>query len=441
MQSIGTPEIQSMTSLKINDPEVAAIIDAENKRQHVKIRLVPSENYASRAVLEATGSVMTNKYSEGYAKDRYYEGQQQIDKLEMLCIERAKTVFGAEHVNVQPYSGSPANQAVYVALAKPGDTIMGLSLADGGHLTHGDKVSISGKHYHAVQYGVREDNGAIDFDQVESLAKQHKPRLIFCGTTAYPRIVDFEKFATIGKEVGAVVVADIAHISGLVAAGVHPSPIPHVDIVTTTTHKSLRGPRGGMIMCKNEYADALDKAVFPGLQGGPHNHTTAGLAVALKEAQTQEFKKYAQEIVRNATTLAEELIKRGFRLSSGGTDNHLILIDLTNKEITGRQMAKALDASGIVCNFNRIPFDKRPAMNPSGIRIGTPAITSRGFGHNEMVKLADWMETVARLRSDVSLDLSDRKKEYRAIADEVKELCDQFPAPGLLYDINDKLKG
>ena len=439
MQSVGMPEIQTMTSITKCDPEVAAIIDAEHKRQHVKIRLVPSENYASRAVLEATGSIMTNKYSEGYAKDRYYEGQQQIDKLEMLCIERAKTVFGAEHVNVQPYSGSPANQAVYVALANPGDTIMGLSLSDGGHLTHGDKVSISGKHYNAVQYGVREDNGAIDFDQVELLAKQYTPKIIFCGTTAYPRIVDFEKFATIGREVGAVVVADIAHISGLVAAGVHPSPVPHVDIVTTTTHKSLRGPRGGMIMCKHQYAEALDKAVFPGLQGGPHNHTTAGLAVALKEAQTHEFKQYAQNIVGNASALAEELIKRGFRLSSGGTDNHLILIDVTNKGITGRQMAKALDASGIVCNFNRIPFDKRPAMNPSGIRIGTPAITSRGFGHNEMVRLADWMETVARLRSDESLDLSDRKKEYRAIADEVKELCDQFPAPGLLYGANGEL--
>jgi len=441
MQSVGTPNIQFMTSVTKSDPEVAAIIHAENKRQHDKIRLVPSENYVSRAVLEATGSIMTNKYSEGYAQDRYYEGQQQIDKLELLCIERAKAVFGAEHVNVQPYSGSPANQAVYVALAEPGETIMGLSLADGGHLTHGDKVSISGKHYHAVQYGVREDDGAIDFDQVESLAKQYKPRIIFCGTTAYPRFVDFEKFAKIGREVGAVVVADIAHISGLVAAGVHPSPIPHVDVVTTTTHKSLRGPRGGMIMCKNEFAEALDKAVFPGLQGGPHNHTTAGLAVALKEAQTQEFKQYARQIVRNADALAKALIDRGFCLSSGGTDNHLILIDVTNKGITGRQMAKALDASGIVCNFNRIPFDKRPAMNPSGIRIGTPAITSRGFGPSEMVRLADWMETIARFRSDETLDLSDRKKAYRAVAEEVKDLCDQFIAPGLFYDTDGELRG
>ena len=286
---------------------------------------------------------------------------------------------------------------------------MGLSLADGGHLTHGDKVSISKKHYNSIQCGVRESDGSIDYDQVESLAKKFKPKIIFCGTTAYPRFVDFEKFAAIGKDVGAVVVADIAHISGLVAAGVHPSPIPHVDVVTTTTHKSLRGPRGGMIMCKNQFADVLDKAVFPGLQGGPHNHTTAGLAVALKEAQTEEFKKYARQIVTNADALAKSLINRGFSLSSGGTDNHLILIDLTNKGVTGRQMAKALDASGIVCNFNRIPFDKRPAMNPSGIRIGTPAITSRGFGINEMERLANWMETVAQLRSDESLNLSDRK--------------------------------
>ena len=434
MQSPVKPTFQFINSIMEYDPEVASIIKAENQRQHAKIRLVPSENYASRAVLEATGSIMTNKYSEGYARDRYYEGQQQIDKLEMLCVERAKTVFGADHVNVQPYSGSPANQAVYLALAEPGETIMGLSLADGGHLTHGDKVSISGKHYNSIQYGVRESDGSIDYDQVESLAKKFKPKIIFCGTTAYPRFVDFEKFAAIGKEVGAVVVADIAHISGLVAAGVHPSPIPHVDVVTTTTHKSLRGPRGGMIMCKHQFADVLDKAVFPGLQGGPHNHTTAGLAVALKEAQTEEFKKYARQIVTNADALAKSLINRGFSLSSGGTDNHLILIDLTNKGVTGRQMAKALDASGIVCNFNRIPFDKRPAMNPSGIRIGTPAITSRGFGINEMERLANWMETVAQLRSDESLNLSDRKMAYKNVAKEVKDLCDQFPAPGLCYD-------
>jgi glycine hydroxymethyltransferase len=441
MKSADTTTCDPLQTLSVADPEVAAIIRTENKRQHNKIRLIPSENYASRAVLEATGTILTNKYSEGYAQDRYYEGQQQIDKLEMLCIERAKQLFGAEHINVQPYSGSPANQAVYVGLASPGDVVMGLSLAHGGHLTHGDKVSISGMHYKAVQYGVREEDGEIDYAQVEALAKEHKPKLLFCGATAYPRIIDFARFAAIGKSVGAIVVADIAHISGLVAAGVHPSPVPHVDVVTTTTHKSLRGPRGGMIMCKKEYADALDKAVFPGLQGGPHNHTTAGLAVALKEAMTPEFKVYAQQIVDNSRALAAALTERGFALSSGGSDNHLILIDVTTKGLTGRQMAKALDASGIVCNFNRIPFDPRPAMNPSGIRIGTPAITSRGFGVAEMVQLAEWMDRVAQVRADEGLDLDERKKAYREVAGQVRALCDRFPAPGLLYGQDGQVVG
>ncbi|MFL2541653.1 MAG: serine hydroxymethyltransferase [Candidatus Latescibacterota bacterium] len=415
------------------DPEVEAIIRAENKRQHNKIRLIPSENYTSAAVLEATSSILTNKYSEGYAGERYYEGQQQIDKIETLAVERAKAVFGAEHVNVQPYSGSPANQAVYVGLCAPGDTVLGLSLAHGGHLTHGDKVSISGMHYTSVQYGVRQENGLIDFDQVESLAKKHQPKLLFCGTTAYPRIVDFARFAQIGRAVGAIVVADIAHIAGLVAAGVHPSPVPHVDVVTTTTHKSLRGPRGGMIMCKAQYAEAIDKAVFPGLQGGPHNGTTAAIAVALKEAQGDEFKIYSQQVVDNARLLGEELSARGFALSSGGTDNHLILIDVTDKGVTGYQLAKALDQAGIVCNFNRVPFDPRPAKRPSGIRIGTPAITSRGFGAEEMKQLAEWVNRVAEVRADESNKLDDRKKAYAKIRAEVRALCDRFPAPGLLY--------
>jgi glycine hydroxymethyltransferase len=415
------------------DPEVEAIIRAENKRQHNKIRLIPSENYTSEAVLEATSSILTNKYSEGYACERYYEGQQQIDKIETLAVERAKAVFGAEHVNVQPYSGSPANQAVYVGLCAPGDTVLGLSLAHGGHLTHGDKVSISGMHYTSVQYGVRQEDGLIDFDQVESLAKKHQPKLLFCGTTAYPRIVDFARFAQIGRAVGAIVVADIAHIAGLVAAGVHPSPVPHVDVVTTTTHKSLRGPRGGMIMCKAQYAEAIDKAVFPGLQGGPHNGTTAAIAVALKEAQGDEFKIYSQQVVDNARLLGEELSARGFALSSGGTDNHLILIDVTDKGVTGYQLAKALDQAGIVCNFNRVPFDPRPAKRPSGIRIGTPAITSRGFGAEEMKQLAEWVNRVAEVRADESNKLDDRKKAYAKIRAEVRALCDRFPAPGLLY--------
>ena len=429
---VAQPEIAG--TLAAVDPEVEAIIRAENRRQHNKIRLIPSENYASQAVLEASGSILTNKYSEGYAGSRYYEGQREIDKIERLCVERAKEVFGAEHVNVQPYSGSPANQAVYVGLCAPGDTVMGLALAHGGHLTHGDRVSISGMHYKSVQYGVWWNTGQIDFDQVEALAKEHRPKLIFCGGTAYPRLVDFARFAEIGHSVGAIVVADIAHIAGLVAAGVHPSPVPHVDVVTTTTHKSLRGPRGGMILCRAQYAEALDKAVFPGLQGGPHNSTTAAIAVALKEATSGEFKRYAQQIVANSQTLAAALSARGFALSSGGTDNHLILMDMTNKGITGYAMAKALDAAGIVCNFNRVPFDPRPARKPSGIRIGTPAITSRGFGAEEMRQLAEWMDRVAEVRANKALELDDRKAEYAEVAAEVRALCTRFPAPGLLYD-------
>jgi len=428
-----------MATLREIDPEIAEIIDAENRRQHNKIRLIPSENYTTQAVLEATGSILTNKYSEGYAGQRYYEGQQQIDRVEDLCVARAKELFGAEHVNVQPYSGSPANQAVYVALAEPGDVVMGLALAHGGHLTHGAGVSISGLHYQAVQYGV-DETGALNFDEIEALAQKHRPKLLFCGGTAYPRIIDFERVAAIGHAVGAVVVADIAHIAGLVAAGVHPSPVPHVDVVTTTTHKSLRGPRGGMIMCRQKYAEALDKAVFPGLQGGPHNHTIAAIAVALKEAATEEFKVYAVQIVENARALAGFLAERGFTLCSGGTDNHLILIDMNSKGLTGKQMSKALDAAGIVCNFNAIPFDARPPRNPSGIRIGTPAITSRGFGVEEMRQLADWMARVAQVRGDEGMDLDGRKQAYRQVAAQVRVLCDGFPAPGLLYGEDGKPK-
>ena len=423
-----------MSELREVDPEVADIISAENRRQHEKIRLIPSENYASRAVLEATGSVLANKYSEGYAGRRYYEGQQQIDRLEELCIARAKTIFGAEHVNVQPYSGSPANQAVYLALVEPGDCIMGLALAHGGHLTHGAPVSVSGLHYKPVQYGVDRETGLIDYEQVDALAAEHRPRLIFCGATAYPRIIDFARFAEIGHRHGAIVVADIAHIAGLVAAGVHPNPVPHVDVVTSTTHKSLRGPRGGMILCRQQHADALDKAVFPGLQGGPHNHTTAALAVALKEADTEEFRAYSKQVVDNAQTLAKSLMTRGLEVVSKGTDNHLILVDATASRLTGRQMSKALDASGIVCNYNTVPFDSRPPANPSGIRIGTPAITSRGFGPAEMEQLADWMAKVAVVRADESLELEDRRGVYRQVAGEVRELCNRFPAPGLQYE-------
>ena len=420
-----------MPALHECDPEVSGIIAAENARQHAKIRLIPSENYASRAVLEATGSILTNKYSEGYAGQRYYEGQQEIDRLEELAVTRARQLFGAEHVNVQPYSGSPANQAVYLALAEPGDTVMGMALDQGGHLTHGAAVSVSGRHYQAVQYGVDPATGRLDYDAIEALALRHRPKLLFCGATAYPRVIDFERFGAIGRRTGAVVVADMAHICGLVAAGVHPSPVPHVDVVTTTTHKSLRGPRGGMILCRRPCAEALDKAVFPGLQGGPHNHTTAAIAVALKEAGTEEFRAYARAIVDNARALAEALAGRGFDLVSGGTDNHLLLVDLRGKGVTGYQMAKALDAAGIVCNYNLIPGDPKPARRPSGIRLGTPAVTSRGFGGPEMVQLAEWMDRVAGIRADEGLDRKARSAAYRRIAGEVRDLCRRFPAPGL----------
>ena len=422
---------EAMGALHATDPELAEIIAAESRRQHNKIRLIPSENYVSHAVLEATGAVLTNKYSEGYAGGRYYEGQQHIDQVEELCIERARELFGAEHVNVQPYSGSPANQAVYLALAKPGDTVMGLSLAHGGHLTHGAAVSVSGLHYEAVQYGVDPETEYLDYEAIDKLAQQHRPKLLFCGATAYPRQIDFECFADIGHRVGATVVADIAHISGLVAAGVHPTPFPFVDVVTTTTHKSLRGPRGGMIMCRQDFAEALDKAVFPGLQGGPHNHTTAAIAVALKEAATEEFKRYATQICENSRSLAAALVERGFRLVTGGSDNHLTLVDATSKGITGHQLARAMDASGLVCNRNLIPNDKGSAVRPSGVRLGTPAVTSRGFGANEMTQIAAWMERVAKVRGDADLNLDGRRQAYREIAAQVRELCDCFPAPGV----------
>lgn len=424
-----------MSHLREVDPELAEFIRRENRRQHAKIRLIPSENYTSEAVTEACASPLTNKYSEGYPGRRYYQGQYYIDKVESLCIERACEVFGAEHANVQPYSGSPANQAIYLALMEPGDTLLGMNLAHGGHLTHGAAVSISGQHYRAVQYGVRRDTGELDFDEVEALAREHRPKVIFCGGSAYPRVVDFERFSTIGKAVGAVVVADFAHIAGLVAAGVHPSPFPHVDVATTTTHKSLRGPRGGMILCRKEYAKAIDEAVFPGLQGGPHNSIIAAVAVALREAATEPFREYARRIVVNAQALAASLVERGFDLFTGGTDNHLLLIDMTNKGLTGNQMAVAMDASGLVCNRNLVPFDPRSARDPSGIRVGTPAVTSRGFGPQEMVQTAAWMERVAQVRADESLDKAGRQARYRSMAGEVRELCNRFPAPGIAYPV------
>jgi glycine hydroxymethyltransferase len=410
-------------ALRAQDPEIADLILAEERRERDSIRLIPSENYVSQAVLAATGSVLTNKYSEGYAGKRYYEGQQVIDPLESLAIERAKSLFGAEHANVQPYSGSPANLAVYLAFLKPGDTVMGMSLPHGGHLTHGWNVSITGKFFRSVQYEVRKDTGRIDYDQVRDIAKRERPRLIWAGGTAVPRIIDFEAFAEVAREVDAIFAADMAHIAGLVAGGVHPSPVPVADVVTTTTHKTLRGPRGAMFVSKAEHASVMDKAVFPGLQGGPHNHTTAAIAVALKEAAQPAFKDYARSIVENAKALADDLIGRDFELVSGGTDNHLLLVDLTNKNVTGKVAAKALDRAGIELNYNTVPFDPRKPFDPSGIRLGTPSVSSRGMGVAEMVRIGEWIDQVVSSPDDD--DVIERTKH------EVAELCRAFPAPGI----------
>ena len=376
------------------DPEIAKLIDEENVREHETMRLIASENYASRAVMEATGSCLTNKYSEGYSKKRYYEGQQVIDQVEELAIARLKKLFGGTaaaggeedlHVNVQPYSGSPANLAVYLAFLQPGDVVMGLSLPAGGHLTHGHTVSITGKYFKSVPFGVRREDHRIDMDEVRKLAKEHKPKLIWAGTTAYPRTLDFAEFRSIADEVGAILAADIAHISGLVAVGAHPSPIGIADVVTSTTHKTFRGPRGGMIFCKKKHAAAIDKAVFPGLQGGPHNNTTAAIAVAAREALEPSFKEYILRVVENAKVLAAALVHHGFAVTTGGTDNHLMLVDLTSKGIAGKPAAQALDRAGIVANYNAVPFDPRKPFDPSGLRIGTPAVTSRGMGVPEML--------------------------------------------------------
>ncbi len=412
-----------MKNLNNVDPEMYALVNEEAERQRDKIRLIPSENYVSAAVLEASGSVLTNKYSEGYAKRRYYEGQQVIDQIELIAMRRAKALFGAERANVQPYSGSPANLAIYYAFCRPGDPIMGLALDHGGHLTHGWGVSITGDFFNPIRYELHPETHLIDYDMVRDLAKKHRPKVIMAGATAYPRIIDFEAFASVAEEVEAIFCADIAHIAGLVAGGAHPSPVPHADAVTTTTHKSLRGPRGGMILMKKKHRKAINKAVFPGLQGGPHNHTTAAIAVALKEAGTEEFKAYAHKIVENAKHLAASLKERGFNLVSGGTDNHLILVDVTKLCTTGKPFAKALDMAGIVCNYNTVPFDPRPPMDPSGVRLGTPSITSRGMGKPEMENLATWMGEVAQNIENEDV--------LTRISGEVKEMCASFPAPGL----------
>jgi glycine hydroxymethyltransferase len=408
--------------LKTADPEVYELCRAEERRQEDKIRLIPSENYVSKAVLEASSSVFTNKYSEGYPGKRYYEGQQYVDPLEQLTIERAKALFGAAHANVQPYSGSPANLAVYLAFCKPGDKVMGLALPMGGHLTHGWNVSITGKYFQAVQYGVRKDTGRIDLDEVRDLAKKERPALLWAGGTAYSRLWDFEAMAGIAREVGARFCADIAHIAGLIVGGAHPSAIPHADVVTTTTHKTLRGPRGGMILCKAEHAQAIDRAVFPGLQGGPHVHNTAALAVALHEAAQPAFKDYARRVVANARVLAEELVGRGFHVISGGTDNHLILVDLTNKNVPGKVAARALDKAGIELNYNSVPYDTRKPFDPSGIRLGSPAVSSRGMGEPEMRQIAALIDRVVGSPTDETAE---------KVLGEVRELTKKFPAPGI----------
>jgi glycine hydroxymethyltransferase len=410
-------------SLSESDPAIARHIAEENRLEHDKIRLIASENYASRAVMEATGSLLTNKYSEGYAHKRYYEGQQVVDQVEELAVARLKALFGVDHVNVQPYSGSPANLAVYFAFCAPGDTVMGLALPAGGHLTHGHSVSITGKYFKSVQYGVRKQDHRIDMDQVRDLAREHRPKLLWCGTTAYPRILDFAAFRSIADEVGALLVADIAHLAGLVCGGVHPSPAGIADVITSTTHKTFRGPRGGMIFCKKEHASAIDKAVFPGLQGGPHNHVTAAIAVAAHEAARLEFKEYARAVVDNARALAGAMGERGFGLVTGGTDNHLMLVDVTSKGVSGKTLAQALDRAGIVVNYNAVPFDPRKPFDPSGVRIGTPAVTTRGMGTDVMLRVAEWIDRVTQKPADES--------NLARIASEVKELCARYPAPGV----------
>ena len=415
--------MSDLSAIEITDPEIKELICREEARQLSSIRLIASENYASEAVMQATGTVLTNKYSEGYAGKRYYEGQDYIDQVETLAIERAKALFGAEHANVQPYSGSPANQAVYLALCQPGDTIMGMSLPFGGHLTHGWKVNFSGIQYKSVQYELSPDTHRIDLDQVREMALEHRPRLIWTGASAYPRTWDFEAFAEIAAEVDAVLVADIAHFSGLVAGGVHPHPFPHASIVTTTTHKTLRGPRGGMILSKEEYARDLDRAIFPGLQGGPHNHTTAAIAVALKEASSDDFKDYARRIVANAQALAASLLERGFSLVTGGTDNHLILFDATARGLSGKEGSSAMNLCGIEANSNAIPFDPRKPFDPSGIRLGTASVTSRGMNEEHMKQVADWIEQ--------SFEAHEDPDRLQAIREEISEFCSGFPCPGI----------
>ncbi len=403
--------------------KIESLINEESKRQIEGIELIASENYVSEDVLEAMGSILTNKYSEGYPFKRYYGGNEYIDKIEQEAIDRAKELFGADHVNVQPYSGSPANLAVHLALVEPGDKTLGMALDAGGHLTHGFKVSISGKYFDSASYGVNGD-GYIDYEEVLKIAKSHKPKLIWAGFSAYSRTIDWNEFRKIADEVGAYLVADISHVAGLVVAGLYPSPVGIADVVTTTTHKTLRGPRGAIIMCNEELGEKIDKAVFPGLQGGPHNHTTAGIAVALQEASTKEFKEYAMQIIANAKKLSDELTSRGYVIISGGTDNHLFLLDTVKScNMTGAELSNLLEKVNITVNKNAIPNDKRKPWDPSGIRIGTPAVTTRGLKEKDMEKIAEYIDRAVKNK--------DNEKELGKLKEEVKIYMSDFQIPGI----------
>ena len=407
----------NFSELKQYDAELYEATNRELTRQQHNIELIASENIVSKGVLLAAGTVLTNKYAEGYPSKRYYGGCVYVDEAENLARDRAKKLFGAEHANVQPHSGASANLAVFFALLNPGDTVLSMSLAHGGHLSHGSPVNISGKYFNIIPYGVSDDDGRINYEEVERLAIENKPKLILAGASAYPRSIDFKRFREIADKVGAYLMVDMAHIAGLVAAGLHESPVPYADVVTTTTHKTLRGPRGGLILCKEEYAKAIDKAIFPGIQGGPLMHIVASKAVAFKEALEPSFKEYQQQIVKNAAALADALIQQGFNLVSGGTDNHLMLVDLQNFNITGKELEAKLDEVHITANKNAVPNDPQSPFVTSGVRIGTPAVTSRGFKEPEMVKIAQWIK-------DVVVDFEGNKER---IAKEVQELCEQFP--------------
>ena len=411
--------VGSLDALQATDPEVYAAIDAEEQRQRNKLLLIASENFASPAVLAAQGSLMTNKYAEGYPGKRYYGGCQHVDQVEDLAIQRCKQIFGAEHVNVQPHSGSQANMAAYLSVLKPGDTILGMDLAQGGHLTHGSKVNFSGMIFRAFSYGVDRQSETIDIDAVRKLAEECRPRMIVVGASAYARTLDFPKFQAIAQSVGAYLMVDIAHIAGLIAAGLHPNPIPYADFVTTTTHKTLRGPRGGVVMCKAEHAKAVDKFVFPGMQGGPLMHVIAAKAVAFKEALSPPFKRYQQQVVANARVLAQGLLERGYKIVSGGTDTHLMLVNLTNKGITGKEADAALDAAGIIVNKNAVPYDEKPPAVASGIRLGTPIVSTRGMKEAEMREIVALVDRVLQHRQDPGV--------LEEVRSQAKALCSRFP--------------